>query len=102
MFIGQTNKVLIRLVVDYGAIGNPSDLILVCLDPEKATCMFENFERLASVYFADMVRYWRDAVAQVHLPRPDVHRFMLLVVDLATTCRKRKKAKAKGGKSPGS
>jgi hypothetical protein len=59
---------------------DPANLIFLCFDFEKAATMLEHLERLAIRDFPDTVRHGGHAIMQVHLPRGNIHGFVVLGV----------------------
>ena len=52
---GKMAQSLVSLGVDDGALFNPADLVFLRLHLQKATSVFENFERLPVHHFPDAV-----------------------------------------------
>jgi len=95
VLVRQLHKGVISLGVNHCAIGNPAHFVLGRLHPVETASALEHLERFAVRHFAYAIGNSGNAIAQVHLPGPDIDRLVLLLSQLqpGTTHRKCKEGK---------
>ncbi len=95
MLACQLHKGVVGLGVNHRALGNPAHFVFRCLHPIEATSVLDHLERLAVRHLTYAIGDGCDAIAQVHLTRPDIDRLMLFRPELkpGTTHRKCKEGK---------
>ncbi|HSM76247.1 MAG TPA: hypothetical protein VLT57_01410 [Bryobacteraceae bacterium] len=81
---GEADESVVNLLIDDGALRDPSDLTLVSLDVEEAAVMGEDKKALSVFDFSDAIGDGGDAVAEKHLAGPDVNVLGVLDAEAGT------------------
>ena len=78
---GQPHERIVRLSIDDGTLLDPANFVLLGLDFQKATTMFQNFELLTVGHLSHSIGYGSHAILQIHLSRCNVNHLVLLVAE---------------------
>ncbi len=81
-------KFVVQIAVDDRMLFDPADLIFLSLHLEEAAAVLEHLERLPIGHFAHAIGDRGHAVVQVHLPRGNIHRVVLLMTNTVAACEK--------------
>ena len=87
MRLRKLRKCLIALGVDHCPFFNPTDLVLLRLDFQKPSSVFQNFQLLSIHHLCHAIGNCGNAVMKVHLPGGHIHRVVLLVMELLASAR---------------
>ena len=81
MVRGQLGESVIGLAVDDGAFFNPAYFVLFRLYLDKSATALEHLKFLAVSDHRHAFTYCGNAIVEKHLPRGDVHRVMVFVLE---------------------
>ncbi len=85
---GHLREPVVGLAINHGPLFNPADLALVCLDLQEPPPMLQHLERLPIRHLGNTFRDRGYAIVQIHLPRRNINRLIIFVMESVAPGRK--------------